>query len=97
MRVLAAFGLVLSLLPAAAGAQQSNYNVQVLSFDSWCQDVRRYPAERCEARSNDDQLAFNEYRATIERYELPYLKRQQQDADLNNRVIDHEVSQKPWR
>jgi hypothetical protein len=97
MRVLFALGVALSLLPVSAGAQQGNYNVQVLSFDMWCQDVKRYSPERCEARQADDRAAFEEYRATIERYELPYLKRQQAEADLNNRVIDHEVSQKPWR
>jgi hypothetical protein len=97
MRVLFALGVALALLPAAAQAQQSNYNVQVLSFDMWCQDVKRYDAERCDARSAEDQADFEQYRATVERYELPYLKRQQAEADLNNRVIDHEVSQKPWR
>jgi hypothetical protein len=97
MRLVFALGAALLALPVSAGAQQSNYNVQVLSFDAWCQDVKRYPAERCEQRATEDQVAFADYRATVERYELPYLKRQQEEADLNNRVIDHEVSQKPWR
>jgi hypothetical protein len=97
MRVAVGIGLALFLLPAAAGAQQGNYNVQVLSFDAWCQDVRRYDPDRCDRREPADEEAFVAYRATVERYELPYLKRQQAEADLNNRVIDHEVSQKPWR
>lgn len=97
MRLVLLCGVALSLLPAAAGAQQSNYDVQVLSFDAWCQDIKHYDVDRCDRRDASDQEAFEQYRATVERYELPFLKRQQAEADLNNRVIDHEVSQKPWR
>jgi hypothetical protein len=73
-------------------AEAANYNVQVLSFDMWCQENKRYDAERCDERRPDDVAAFETYRATVERYELPYLKRMEQERELQTRVLEHDSS-----
>lgn len=94
MRVLFAFGVALSLVPQVAAAQAS-YDVQVLSFTTWCLE-KRYDAERCDARNADDVAAFEDYRATVERYELPYLKRMEEERELQTRVLEHDSSERPF-
>jgi hypothetical protein len=58
-----------------------NYGVRTMSFDLWCQQTQRYPAERCMARRPEDVKAFEDYRAVVERYELEYLKQVQKERD----------------
>src|SRR5262245_50351411 len=65
-----------------------NYDVKTMTFELWCQETQRYPAERCLERRAADVTAFENYRAAIERYELQYLKqvdRQRQIRDSVNR------------
>lgn len=95
MRLLLAYGVALSLFPAVAAAQQSTYDVQVLSFDMWCLENRHYTPERCDAREPADVEAFEDYRATVERYELPYLKRMEEERALQTRVLEHDSSERP--
>lgn len=88
MRWVGVLGLALALVPVAAGAASPNvnYDVRVLSFDMWCQETARYDSERCDARAPDDVAEFELYRAAVERYELPYLKRQQVERQENDRL-----------
>ena len=83
-------GLALTLLPAFASAQPLqgplNYGVKNMSFDLWCAETQRYPAERCAARSPADELAFENYRAAIERYELEHLKQVQREYEIRERT-----------
>ena len=78
--------------PAATGSQSApndgarTFNVQRMSFDSWCQDDQRYTAERCAARQPADVKAFEDYRATVERYEIDFLRQQEQDRAAQERV-----------
>ncbi len=95
MRVLLAFGVALSLVPQIAAAQ-SSYDVQVLSFSTWCLENKRYDADRCDARNPDDVAAFEDYRATVELYELPYLKRMEEERALQTRVLEHDSSERPF-
>jgi hypothetical protein len=90
---------VLCLLSTAASAQPAatrsqsapndgprTFNVQRMSFDMWCQDTQRYAIERCTARQADDLKAFEEYRATVERYEIEFLRQQEQERSAQERV-----------
>jgi hypothetical protein len=92
MRFRLACGLVLSLLPVAGGPEAAGYNVQILSFDMWCLENKHYDPARCDARQPDDVAAFEEYRATVERYELPYLKRMEEERELQTRILEHDSS-----
>jgi hypothetical protein len=88
----ALFAVLVFLGSQAAVAQPVsgplNYDVKTMTFELWCQETQRYPAERCEARRPADVAAFESYRAAIERYELQYLiqvDRERQIRDAVNR------------
>ena len=72
-------------LPAAPGRDlsigTSTFNVRTMDFDLWCQQTQRYAADRCAARRAEDVKAFEDYRSSIERYELDYLKQVQKDQN----------------
>jgi hypothetical protein len=76
--------------PAAPGRDLSigtgTFAVRNLDFDLWCQQTQRYDAERCAARRPEDVKAFEDYRSSIERYELDYLKQVQKDQELRART-----------
>jgi len=63
-----------------------NYDVKNMTFEMWCQETQRYPAERCLARSQADLTAFENYRAAIERYELQYLKQLERERQIRDSV-----------
>jgi len=77
-------------LPAAPGRDlsigTSTFNVRTMDFDLWCQQTQRYAAERCAARRAEDVKAFEDYRSSIERYELDYLKQVQKDQNVRTRT-----------
>jgi hypothetical protein len=77
-------------LPAAPGRDlsigTSTFNVRTMDFDLWCQQTQRYSQERCAARRAEDVKAFEDYRSSIERYELDYLKQEQRDQQLRTRT-----------
>jgi hypothetical protein len=92
-----ALGLALLSGVFSASAQGPNLNlnlapgsgtfgVRTMTFESWCQDTQHYAPPRCDARRPEDVKAFEDYRSAIERYELDYLKRVQQDRDLRART-----------
>lgn len=95
MRLVLVLGVAFSLLPAAAGADAITYKVQMQSFDMWCQETQHYEPDRCDARSAEDQAAYEQWRDTVERYELPYLKRVEAEQNLNERVLEHDSSARP--
>jgi hypothetical protein len=84
-------GLALAqTLPAAPGRGLSNgtstFNVRTMDFDLWCQQTQRYASTRCAARRPEDVKAFEDYRASVERYELEYLKQVQKDQNARVRT-----------
>lgn len=78
----------LALLAGRAGAQSTRYDLQEMNFDLWCQEERQLPPERCDKRLPADETAFEAYRSKIEKYEIPYLQRKEDNAQFN-RVILH--------
>ena len=78
---LAGVALAQPLPPAPADG--GRLNVQPLNFDLWCQETEHLPPERCDKRLPQDDEAFNNYRAKVEKYEVPYLKQKQDAATLN--------------
>ena len=62
------------------------FNVRTIDFDLWCQQTQRYAADRCMARRPEDVKAFEDYRATVERYELDFLKQQDRDQQVRARI-----------
>lgn len=72
--------------PEGTFSSSQPFDVHELTFDLWCQQTQRYPIERCQARSDADVKAFEDYRDSVERYELDFLKQQQRDRDLEYRT-----------
>jgi len=96
--LLAAAALAALALPA--GAQNSRYDVQTINFDLWCQETQHLPPDRCDKRLPADEAAFEDYRAKVEKYEIPYLKGQETGAQLNRTIlrgdpVDRPISQDP--
>jgi hypothetical protein len=101
MRSLALAGFLTAAFVSAASAQTGgNYNVKTMNFDLWCQEQAHLPVARCDKRTPEDEKTFEAYRTQIERYEVPYLQRQQHELSINrdimhNDQVDNPVHQNP--
>ena len=78
----------LAMLASRADAQTTRYDLQEMNFDLWCQEEQHLPPERCDKRLPADDQAFEAYRDKIEKYEIPYLQKKEDDQQFN-RVILH--------
>ena|ERR1700734_3686606 len=87
LRYLMLGGVAAVVLSARAEAQQP-YAIQDMNFDMWCQEEEHLPPDRCDKRLPEDDAAFQAYRSAIEKYEIPYLQRKQDEENLD-RVIIH--------
>jgi hypothetical protein len=90
----------LAALALPAAAQSQRYEVQTINFDLWCQETQHLPPDRCDKRNPTDEAAYEEYRAKVEKYEVPYLQGQETGAQLNREIlhndpVDNPVSQNP--
>jgi hypothetical protein len=85
-------------MPAAAQTQR--YDVENINFDLWCQETQHLPPARCDKRLPADEAAFEDYRAKVEKYEVPYLQGRENGAQLNrvilhNDPVDNPVTKNP--
>jgi hypothetical protein len=71
-----------------ASAQSTSLPLTNMNFDLWCQEEQNLPADRCDKRTPQDEEAFEAYRDKIEKYEVPYLEKKEQEQNFN-RVILH--------
>ncbi len=78
-----------------AQAQSTRYDVKTINFDLWCQEQANLPPERCDKRTPEDEKTFEAYRAKIEKYEIPYLQRKQDEQQLNRTIIHDEPLESP--
>jgi hypothetical protein len=82
-------------LTLADAQGQQNYNVQTINFDLWCQETQHLPADRCDKRTPEDEQAFEEYRAKVEKYEIPYLQNKENGAQLNREILHSDPIDNP--
>ncbi len=90
----------LAALTLGADAQPKRYDVQTINFDLWCQETQHLPPDRCDKRLPNDEADYEDYRAKVEKYEIPYLQGQENGAQLNRTIlhndpVDHPVNQDP--
>jgi len=85
--------VVLAVLPAAAPPER--YDVKTMNFDLWCQETANLPPDRCDKRLPEDEKAFESYRAKVEKYEIPYLRRKQDEQRLNETIIHDQPMESP--
>lgn len=96
----ALFATVAMLQANGQTIRGGNYPVQEMNFDLWCQEEQGLPAERCDKRTDQDEAAFEAYRAKVEAYEIPYLQQKNNasrlDTDImRNDPVDRPITQTP--
>ena len=79
------------------GPADIRYDVQNMNFDMWCQEQQHLSPDRCDKRLPQDDADFNAYRAKIERYEIPYLQRQQKQLQINSDILHNDPVDHPNR
>ena len=94
MKVLLLAGAAM-LLVLPAQAQNTRLDVKTLNFDLWCQETARLDPDRCDKRTPQDEKAFESYRAKIEKYEVPYLKRREGEQLLDQNVLHNDPVDNP--
>jgi hypothetical protein len=83
-------GIAFIVLVASAQAQSNRYDVKTMNFDLWCQETAKLNPDRCDKRLPGDEKQFETYRAKIEKYELPYLKRKESDQLLDQNILHND-------
>jgi hypothetical protein len=87
---------VAAVMPAhAQTARGSNYPVQEMNFDLWCQEEAGLPQERCDKRSAQDEATFEAYRSKVEAYEIPYLQQKSNAARLDTDILRNDPVDRP--
>ncbi len=78
------------LFAMPANAQSTRYDVKTLNFDLWCQETAKINPDRCDKRTPEDEKQFEVYRAKIEKYEVPYLQRQEKERQFDRDVLHND-------
>ena len=94
-RTLLVVGLIAVASPAAAQPPLAGYKLHEMNFDMWCQETKHYPPERCDKRLPKDNTAFEAYVSTVEKYEVPYLQKQQQKQQFNRDIMHNDPIDNP--
>jgi hypothetical protein len=92
--VAAAFAV--ALLAARVSAQGVQpYALHEMNFDMWCQEQQHLPPARCDKRLPEDDAAFQAYSNKIENYEIPYLRRRENEQTINRTIIHNDPVDNP--
>jgi hypothetical protein len=91
--IVAAGGILLFLCPAAveAATAQSppnpgSSNSAVLGFSMWCQEIEFLPAVRCDMRRPEDVKSYQQYRATMERFQQERDAQARREKEFTDRL-----------
>ncbi len=96
LRAFSVAAVMAALIVTTASAQTGkNYDVKTMNFDLWCQEQAHLPVARCDKRTPEDEKTFENYRAQIERYEVPYLQQQQHDLTINRDIMHNDPIDNP--
>lgn len=96
IRMVALGMALIGVLAVPAGAQTARYPVKTMDFDIWCTEIERIPWQRCDKRLPEDMKKFEAYRTIVERYELPYLQRQENALRFNENIMRNDpVDKRP--
>jgi hypothetical protein len=87
--------IILVVASPALAQRNGNLPVQEMNFDLWCQEQAGLPAERCDKRTNQDNAAFEAYRAKVEAYEIPYLQQKRNAARLDTDILRNDPVDHP--
>jgi len=87
--------MILVVASPALAQRNGNLPVKEMNFDLWCQEQAGLPAERCDKRTNQDNAAFEAYRAKVEAYEIPYLQQKRNAARLDTDILRNDPVDHP--
>ena len=79
----------------ATGPIRASEYEEVFSFDMWCLEMRLFPDARCDARRPEDVKAYEQYRATAERFDQARAARAKRDLELKQKLDRNTVAAKP--
>lgn len=94
-RIMLAAATLAAVCNPALAQTGKNYNTQTLNFDLWCQETAHLPADRCDKRTPADEKTFEAFRDQVERYEIPYLQKQQNDINLDRDILHNDPKDTP--
>jgi hypothetical protein len=94
-RFLLAAALAACCVSGAEAQAGRNFDVKTMNFDLWCQEQANLPADRCDKRLPEDEKTFEAYRTKIERYEIPYLQQQRNEANFDRNVLHNDPIDRP--
>ena len=81
-----------SLGPQVVSAATVSGSDDVFSFDMWCQEMKLYPSQRCDARRAEDVKAYEQYRTAAERYAEQRAQQAKRDQQLNQKLNSDPLS-----
>jgi len=81
--------------PVFAQTTDTQYKLQDLSFDMWCQEQRHLDPDRCDKRLPDDEEAYEAYVGTIQKYEIPYLKERDKREEYDRTLLHNDPIDNP--
>jgi hypothetical protein len=87
--------MILVVASPALAQRNGNFQVKEMNFDLWCQQQAGLPVERCDKRTEQDNAAFEAYRAKVEAYEIPYLQRKNNAARLDTDILRNDPVDRP--
>lgn len=85
-------GLTLAQVSTSGTTQPLSYDVRTLSFDRWCQENEHFPIARCDQRRPEDVQAYEDYRASVERYDLQFQKDRTKEHQFEKDVLRRDYS-----
>jgi hypothetical protein len=70
-------------------AAGSGYGSDNLTFERWCTELQKYPADRCAAKSAEDQASFKETQLRLQEIEVQHAKEQRQEREFRKQFDAH--------
>ena len=70
-------------------AAGSGYGSDNLTFERWCSEIQKYPAQRCAARSAEDQASFKDTQLRLQAIEVKHAQDQRKDREFRDEFEAH--------
>ena len=87
--------MALVICGVQAHAQTPYLNVRGSNFDIWCQEHMKFPAERCDKRTPEDEKAYEAYRDKIGDYEETLRLKRQQKEEVDKTILHNDPIDNP--
>lgn len=67
----------------------AGYGSENLTFERWCQEIQKYPQERCAAKASSDVAAYNDTKSRLQTIEVDHDKDRRQDRQFRKELDAH--------